>query len=139
MGWHDATVHAVAFFSDTFEFALDLDYIFQWIDPASGSSGYTFWVAPVTMVFANAHNVIFDLWADNGIEIADITRRNPRRPKNADWIGRDTEWQWTIDCQRGAITLTSVGYRMYVRSAPVLQSQQSLSLQDRGGIGFGRG
>jgi hypothetical protein len=31
MGWHDARIYAVAFLQETFEFALDIDYIFEWV------------------------------------------------------------------------------------------------------------
>ena len=42
MGRHDATIHAIAFFPDTFEFALDLDYVFQWIAPESEGGDFSF-------------------------------------------------------------------------------------------------
>ena len=46
MGWHDARIHAIAFLTETFEFALDIDYILQWVEPAEGETYYKFWVAP---------------------------------------------------------------------------------------------
>jgi hypothetical protein len=59
MGWHDATVWAVAFLAtdpretldSSGELALDIDYIVQWIEPVPPDEYFTFTVAPATLVF----------------------------------------------------------------------------------------
>ena len=54
MGWHDASIWSMVCSSEKFEYLLDLDYIFKWVDPKEGETSFEFWVAPVTMVFENA-------------------------------------------------------------------------------------
>jgi len=138
MGWHDVTIHAVAFFPERFEFGLDLDYIFRWVDPEDEGGCCTFWVAAATMVFENAYDIVFEVDTSAGLEVAHISRADPKPPHDAKAAGRDTEWTWTIQCQEGAIRLRSVGYKMFVRTAPVLQGGQTLDPEIRGGISFAR-
>jgi hypothetical protein len=54
MGWHDATVHAIAFeeSDDRAALLIDLDYIVRWIEPQPLSRSFSFLVAPATLVFA---------------------------------------------------------------------------------------
>jgi hypothetical protein len=51
MGWHDATVWAMAVVSDDFELIFDIDYILRWIDPVPPDPSFSFWVSPATLVF----------------------------------------------------------------------------------------
>ncbi len=138
MGWHDSTIHSLAFYPETFEFALDLDYIFKWVDPEVEGGYYSFWVAPATIVFENVYDLAIDAEPGLGLEVADITRSDPARPKNSEQIGKESEWTWTVECQEGRISFKAAGYKMFVRSAPVIQGQQSLDLVDRGGVSFDR-
>jgi len=34
MGWHDALVWSVVAIPEAFEYVVDLDYIFKWVEPA---------------------------------------------------------------------------------------------------------
>ncbi len=139
MGWHDARIHAIAFLPDSFEFVLDIDYILQWVRPAENETYYKFWVAPATLIFDNVHALRIDLEPFAGVEIQDIHRADPRKPKNAEYIDRDTEWRWVIEAQEGEISLRAVGYKQYFRGEPVFVSGQSLELGVRGGFSFDRG
>lgn len=132
MGWHDSTIHSLAFYPETFEFALDLDYIFKWVDPKVEGGYYSFWVAPVTIVFENVYDLAIDAEPGLGLEIADLTRSNPTQN------GKETEWTWTVECQEGRISFKATGYKMFVRASPILQGQQSLDLAKRNGISFDR-
>jgi len=138
MGWHDARIYALAFPDDTFEFLLDIDYILQWIDPGPSETYYKFWLVPATLVFHNVHDLQIDLEPFAGLEIQDVTREDPQRPKNAEYVGRDTEWRWTIETHEGAISLNAVGYTQYLRKKPIYCQQSSLDLYVRGGISFER-
>ena len=51
MGWHDVTLHAMAFGPGEFELSLDIDYIFEWVRSTEGGSLFQFRVAPCTLVF----------------------------------------------------------------------------------------
>ncbi len=138
MGWHDSHVFAVAFRPEDFELWIDLDYVFEWVKPDNGGTYFRFWVSPCTMVFKNIHDLKFDLDSMGDLEIVDVRRENPKRPRNAKHIGAALEWAWDIECQEGLISVTSIGFEQYVRKAPQLILQQKLELNLRGGISFGR-
>ena len=137
MGWHDSHIHAVAFLPEQFEVAFDIDYILQWVQPAEDKY-YRFWVAPATLVFENIHDLKFDIEPFEAVEIADLHKDNPQRPINAEYIGRDTDWQWRIETHQGDITLRAIGYKQYFRRQPLFGRLQSLDLATRGGFSFSR-
>jgi hypothetical protein len=137
MGWHDARLHAVAFLSDTWELAIDIDYIFKWVELDEPTKHYVFWAAPCTLVFGNVIDLELHLSPYEGLTIDQITRTDPGAPRNADYIGKGTDWKWTIKCHDGTLTFRSVGFTQYIRQSPVL-GQQSIPLDSRGGISFDR-
>jgi hypothetical protein len=135
MGWHDATIWSMLADTEAFEFMLDLDYIFKWVHPAEGEQYFTFWVAPVTMVFENVHAVKIDIESQQGsIEVADFHREDFQPTPN----GKLTDNLYRFECQEGEISLRASSYRMYVRRSPVLLTGQSAGLEERNGISFGR-
>ena len=71
-----------------------------------------------------------------GIDIDEISRDNPQKPKNADFIKVDTEFDWTINTQQGSLYFKSVGYKQYVRQSPKYMPGQYFELTKRGGISF---
>lgn len=139
MGWHDATIHAVAFFPDVFEIAFDIDYIFEWIDPKPDETYFSFWVAPATLVFENVNDASIDLELYDSVQLQNIDRGESRRPRNAEYVDRDQEWEWVLDSNVGEIRIWSIGYKMYIRQRPVLTGGQVLSDDLRGGLSFYRG
>ncbi len=133
MGWHDNYIHAISF-GGNFELLFDIDYIFKWV--LTGKT-YHFWIAPCTLIFENVYDLQLDIASWNtGIAISDISRENPRRPLNADYISRETEMDWLIDAVQGSIAFKSVGYRQYVRQLPRYFSTQVIDQSERGGISF---
>lgn len=133
MGWHDSRVWAMVAAEESYEFAMDLDYIFKWVHPEPGETYFQFWVAPVTMVFENAHDISIDIESSlGGIEVADLQREEPT-PN-----GALTDYLYRFECQEGTISLRATGYRLYVRSEPRLRQSQCLSLAERGGISVER-
>jgi len=140
MGWHDATIYAVAFESEQFEVSLDIDYIFEWVHPSGSESFFRFWVSPCTVVFQNVYDFALDgPWPGSAFQIDEVRRDRARSPRNAKVIIADTEWQWTITCHHGEISFWSTGFLQHVRRAPTLNEAQGLDLADRGGISFVRG
>lgn len=137
MGWHDCWIHGIAFFSDEFELALDIDYIFRWEAPEKDGGGYRFWIAPATMVFKNVHDVVMDVNTSSGLQVADLARTGSETPRNATFE-KQVEWTWDVDCQEGHILLKSTGFDMYVRSSPILIDSQEIKMSARGGISFAR-
>lgn len=131
MGWHDSRVWAMVAAAERLEFAMDLDYIFKWVHPEPGETHFKFWVAPVTMVFENAHDISIENESpQGGIEVADLHRENPKPTPN----GASTGYLYRFECQEGAISLRATGYRLYVRTEPRLMRVQCFSLAERGGI-----
>mgnify|MGYP003638984723 CR=1 FL=1 len=135
MGWHDSTVWGMLQNSDEWEYLLDLDYIFKWVNPEKGETYFKFWVAPVTMVFDNTSDVKIHLESSQGhVEIADLYMENPTESPNGKFINHT----YRFDCHNGTISLRATGFKMFVRKTPILLERQSLELKERGGVNFGR-
>jgi hypothetical protein len=138
MGWHDSTIHAIALPTDAFELALDIDYILKWVDPVEGQTHFRFWVSPATLAFWNLRELSVSLEPHQEVTIQGIERSDPAKPRNADHIGRDTEWQWTIECHQGEMKFRSCGFWQYLRAAPRFGKGQCISIKERGGYSFDR-
>jgi hypothetical protein len=140
MGWHDSWVYAIAFLPETFEFALDLDYIFRWVHPAPGETYFKFWVVPATLVFSDVDelNINLEIGYGGGLEIADINRTDPQEIQAGDYAGQNT-WRYVIETQEGEISLRAYSYKQYIRKKPVFGQAQALEMDVRGGVSFYRG
>lgn len=133
MQWHDNPIHAITF-SDNFEILMDIDYIFEWV--LKGEK-YIFWISPCTFIFENVYDLTFDVGpATPGFTIDIITKENPQKPMNAEYVKRDIEYDWTIEMQEGTISFKSIGYKQFVRQKPRLIPTQKLDIKKRGGISF---
>lgn len=135
MGWHDAPVHAMTWLPETYEYALDIDYILKWVHPGPGETYFSFWIAPATLVFENVSSVQLDLESYGGITILDVVREDERPTREA-FEGPGVEWLWTLDCLGGSIQVRATGYRQTIRRAPMYHGAQRISLAERGGISF---
>jgi hypothetical protein len=136
MGWHDSKIHAIAFRDETFELALDIDYIVEWVQPNDNKANFQFWITPSTLVFRNVCDLTVSVEANLSLQIQDIYKTNPRLPKNAKHIQESFEYDWTIETNNGEITFKSVGYRQYFRKKPILSDSQKITLEQRGGVCF---
>jgi len=137
MGWHDVRVHAIAFEPESYRIVFDIDYIFAWVNPPSGETYFSFWIAPATLVFENIADLKIDLESEN-VEILHIDREDAGKPVNADFIGKMHQWAWTLETTAGEILFKSVGYTQYARQMPRHVRGQSLSLDDRSGVNFAK-
>src|SRR5687767_3381408 len=138
MGWHDARVHAFAFEPDTWELLLDLDYIFEWINPVPDETHYSFFSAPATMVFENVSDLAVHLEPYPAFELSGIERSDPQATHPAEHEAGERHWLWTLDFFNGEITFRSTGYKLHVRREPIRITTQGLSLEERGGLSFAR-
>lgn len=119
MGWHDVTLWSMVASPDSFEFFVDLDYIFNWVHPGPDEIYFKFWVAPVTMVFDNASDVRININSQQGrIEIAELHREYVGPSPNGKYI----QYRFKFDCQEGEIELEATGFKMYIRRPPALLS-----------------
>ena len=140
MGWHDSHIYSIAFKPDSREFVMDIDYIFKWVHPVYPDNCFSFWVAPATLVFENAHTLYIEIDSYNcDAEIDSVQRSNPQKPINTDLIDKETEWTWVFDLQEGEISIKSVGYKQYIRRAPTFGTSQVLEPSMRGSDVFYRG
>jgi hypothetical protein len=135
MSWHDCPIHAFSF-NDEFELLLDIDYIFEWVQPQKGERFFKFWIAPCTLIFENVYDITFD--SEHKQPVIDyVGRSNPQKPKNSDYIGRDTEYDWDIVMVSSELSFKSVGFKQFVRQNPILSRNQCLKTDERGEISFG--
>jgi len=89
------------------------------------------------VVLENVYDLTFDIGPTTpGLTIDFVTKENPQRPKNSEYIKRDTEYDWTIEMQEGIISFKSAGFKQYVRQPPKLLRTQKLTLEERGGLSF---
>ncbi|GAB2967975.1 hypothetical protein GCM10027048_43490 [Hymenobacter coalescens] len=123
MGWHDASVYAWRLAGE--ELLLDIDYIFQWNQPEVEGAGFTFWVAPATLVFWEVQNVEFDfdfiggLSKENALEI--------------DGIEKEPDGEWVIQFHNGYLSFRAAGFTQYIRRTPSFEFGQQVSFPFRAG------
>ena len=141
MGWHDANIYGLTIEKSednwTADFLLDLDYIFKWVHPIPPAQTFTFWVAPCTLIFKDCFDLHIDFKTDGGcldlMEIADLYLKSKTEQEKNKFV-----YEWTIELQQGQITLKSYGLEQIVRQQPQHVTGQILTLEERGGINFGR-
>ncbi|MFB7877991.1 hypothetical protein ACFC06_22315 [Nocardia sp. NPDC056064] len=135
MGWHDATVHALCVQPGEGvlpRLVLDLDYIVRWVHPVPPAVYFSFWVAPVTLVFDEVWDLAGDLdfrARSLCLEIADLHRETP------DGVSRGFSF-WRIEGHAFELKFYAPGFRQYFRRAPALVPGQVLSHAERGGCSF---
>jgi hypothetical protein len=130
MGWHDSRVHAISVGEREDDrvprLLLDLDYIVKWVDPVRPASHFSFWIAPVTLVFEEAWDIEGDLApAGNLLEIADLHR-----------LDCPDGQLWHIEGQNFDLRVRSAGYTQYFRTEPQHVAHQILTIAQRGGLSF---
>lgn len=141
MGWHDANIYGMTIEKSddnwTADFLLDIDYIFKWIHPIPPAQTFTFWVAPCTLIFKECFDLNIDIKTGGGgldlLEIADLYLKSKTEQEKNMFV-----YEWIIELQQGQITLKSYGLEQIVRKHPKHGTEQVLTLDERGGINFGR-
>lgn len=131
MGWHDCRVHALAILGESYELALDLDYILTWVSPVLPAVHFQFWVAPATLVFADVTDLKIELATDFELEIADLLR-------DAAPDALQSRARWRFEFRQGLISLEAAGYAQYLRRPPILCRSQCLTREQRKGVSFER-
>ncbi len=121
--WYNCQVRALAFSPESKEFILDVDYIFQWIDPTPTNEFYSFLMAPCTIVFQNAFDLQFEIGSYVGGLTLDTlckTEVTDRRRVNKNYEG--AIWQRELECVEGSIAFLASGYTAYAREATAIVS-----------------
>ncbi len=129
MGWHDATIHGLAFRPQSYSLVFDLDYILKWVEPASSEEYFSFWVAPATLTFENVSEVEISLQSDlPQLTLFGIERADEQPAPD----GRFKSWRYTLDGDQGTISFRATAFTQKFRNFPVQTNQQSLSERERG-------
>lgn len=139
MGWHDAPIYGMAFFSDSGnlcnELVFDLDYIFQWIDPIPPERHFSFWIAPATLVFKDIRDLNVQMEtappSTFDFEILDIHRLEQFNSPTG-----ESFWKWHIELGNGNIYFSAGSYEQITRQQPILSNSQEFPT--RGETNFGR-
>jgi hypothetical protein len=137
MGWHDATVHGIAFDWDPIEddggatVLLDVDYIVRWNAPTEEGGPYTFDVAPATLAFEDA-------WSIGGsLDGAHLERWEVLDLHRAPAQG--SLWEWRIEGSMCELVFQASRLRQHFRSQPIANGgRQHLTSAARGGPSFAR-
>jgi hypothetical protein len=139
MGWHDASIHAMAVDWDPVmlgdqwrgaDVLLDIDYIVAWLPRADG--WFTFEVAPATLVFEDAWDLRGGLDHSHFVDPPEILELHRAA------VG-DGEWDWHVEGATFDLRLKARRLRQHFRARPVgTGTSQRLSTQARGGFSFAR-
>ena len=143
MEWHDTHIHGISFGTEwedgTADLLLDINYIFQWVKPIPPDRGYSFWIAPCTLVFENAYNLKVEIddkvgYAFGPFEIDDLMMVGKNKTRTEGIL----DYEWDIKLQTGTIKLKSYGFKQFVRRQPVYFRSRYLKLEERGGVSFAK-
>ncbi len=118
--FHDCHVHGLAWQRDRFSFSLDLQYILQWMPPASATAGYSFLVADAQLTFQSSAEVRVAMdWMTSALDaqVAAVRVLDTRHTPNGA-IQRKFEIEFADP--EGGITLWSTGYEVLLLEEPVI-------------------
>src|SRR6187399_1362586 len=110
LSWHDCLVHGMHGF-DSAELRLDLDYITQWVHPKAGEQYFSFWIAPATLVFHQAHDLRVRLDAPDFGDFVILRVYQEATP-------HDGVLSYRMETLGGEISLRASGFTQYLRSNP---------------------
>lgn len=137
MGWHDSVLHGIALGATDDDdpdlcLTLDLDYIVQWVD---GAPTFSFWLAPVSLVFENAWNLRLEGTIEqmDSAELLDL--HHLRHFANPAGVEFD---EGHVEGDGFDIRVDATSFTQYFRRPPILTESQWLSDEDRGGVSFDR-
>lgn len=141
MGWHDVRIYGLIIEKSedhwTADFLFDLDYIFKWVHPVPPAQAFTFWVAPCTLIFKDCFDLHIDFKTEGAclelVEISDLYLKRKTEHEVNKFV-----YEWQIELHHGQISLKSYGLEQIVRQQPQHVKGQVLTMDERGGINFGR-
>ena len=142
MGWHDSRIHGISFVSspdpDVFqtELWLDIDYVFQRVDPIPPSNLFTFWISPCTLVFHDFVEFHADL--KSGQSVGGFFEIQELKVAKGGSTRIDSVLQVILETNFGEIAFQTSRYEQFVRASPVHSKKLNLDLKERGGVSFGR-
>ena len=138
LGWHDSHVHGVRILDGehgTGELWLDLDYILEWLHPATEGGSFRFRIAPAMLRFRDVTSL--------RISLDYTTPTTAIGPFSLDGIERELfsypngyeAYRWTLNVNSpdGQITFESSGFTQSLTGAVVETDSQQLDSSQRNG------
>lgn len=137
INFHDCLMYSFGFDSDNYELLFDIDLILEW---HTDKPKWRFSVCPVTIVFKNVYDIEMDINSNTQLIMDDIIKSNPQTPKNINYLPTNTlEYDWYFDLiVGGEIRFKSIGMTMYQRKEEIITSNQTLTLEERGGFSLNK-
>ena len=123
--FHDCHIHGLRWRRDRFTFALDLQYILEWIKPSDGSS-YSFSISEARVTFQSVDGLIVSMdWSGAALDsqIGAVRVLETRTTPNGR-IQRHFEIEFADP--EANISLWSTGYELDLLRAPVVSEVQSI-------------
>ncbi len=124
---HDCHVHGLHWRRDHFTFALDLQYILEWLEPTAASSGaYRFLVSEARLVFRDANDLKVSMdWAGSALDsqIESMRELESRATPNGQ-VERCFEIAFADP--DGTISVWSTGYEVMLLQGPVVSDVQTI-------------
>lgn len=118
---HDVPIHAIAAMPDTFELALDIDYVIA-AECSHPGATMQLTLVPAVMKFFNVSDVSINLRSGQGL----VTIASASRKRDA--LGE----QWEIECDGGHIAFRASGFTIDPRRAEVSSSVPRVDFATRG-------
>lgn len=131
MCFHDCRIFSLA--PDGNDLVMDIDYMFEWLDPNEGETNFTHPVSPCTLHFKNVEDLGMSFegsYPETALIIQDFEDEENKFFQN--------QHIYNIGCLGGNFVLRCDGFEMIVRQKPILLKRQCLTMEQRGGISFSR-
>ena len=126
LGWHDVRVHGFRILEGehgTGQLWLDLDYILDWICPATDREAYRFRIAPAVLRFRDVDSLRFELdYATPTAAMGPFSLAGVERESVA-YGGGYSSFRWKLDINwpSGSISFESPGFAQEL-TGPVLET-----------------
>lgn len=129
--FHDCRIFAMTPEGD--DLVMDIDYMFEWIEPEEGETGFTHPISPCTLHFKNVEDM--GMFFEGTYPDVSFIMQDCYEEENAFSPEQHT---YKIECLGGNFILRCDGFEMIVRKQPMFVKNQCLSMDQRGGINFSK-
>jgi hypothetical protein len=126
--FHDCHAHGLRWRRDRFTFAMDIQYILEWLPPDAASSNYRFLICEARLSFRNVSDLRVSLdWSASALdaEIAAVRALQSRPTPN----GRmERHFEIEFSDPDGVISLWSTGYELILLQEPTTSETPTIPL-----------
>ena len=129
--FHDCPIYAMAPVGN--DLVMDIDYMFEWLEPKGREKGFTYPISPCTIYFKNVED--FGMSFEGSYPETALIMQDFAEDDNKFFPEQHI---YNIGCLGGNFVLRCDGFELIVRQKPVLTKRQGLTMKQRGGISFSR-